>query len=310
MIRLVHNEPKLWAEGVKRVIFDAECDEIRDEIAKRILSQSERRRDKRAKNDQRNYQTPQSVFESKISASLRTEKISSDSKTSTEDVEELLEQACTAIHSYPPHPHTATSSGMYQRLYRSIVLRHLRYKGPVFIMGSSVLLGSSYGLHFFEPRYRVLISEVLASYPVSARRGERIGPTVPGIFPISSHSVVDDDIKSSVRELKEKNESLLKEYHLPTFIHAHRGFQVNCPATIVQVQMCSVSPNGSADVFLKPIAYIWIEKIWERRGTGGLCEARGIRMGAEFSERYERWCHMGAYGMGDGRGRGSQLPIP
>ena len=307
----MHNEPKLWAEGVKRVIFDAECDEIRDEITKRIQSQSERRRDKRAKNDQRHYVTPQSVFESKISASLRTvSESTSHSKSSTSDDEELLEQACTAIQSHPPHPHTATSLGMYQRLYRSIVLRHLYFKGPVFIMGSSVLLGSPYGLHFFEPRYRILISEVLASYPVSARRGERIGPAVPGILPPTSHSVVDDDIKSSVRELKEKNESLLKEHHLPTFIHAHRGLQVNCPATIVQVQMCSVSPNGSADVFLKPIAYIWIEKIWERRGTGGLCEARGIRMGAELSERYERWCNMGAYGMGDGRGRGSQLPIP
>jgi len=199
---------------------------------------------------------------------------------------------------------------MYQRLYRSIVLRHLRYKGPVFIMGSSVLLGSSYGLHFFEPRYRVLISEVMARYSVSARRGEQIVPSVPGIFPPTSHSIMDDDIKSSVLDLVEKNQSLLGEYHLPTFIHAHRGFRSNCAATIVQVQICSINPNGSADVLLKPIAYIWIEKIWERRGTGGLYEARGIRMGAELSERFERWCNMGAYGMGDGRGRRLQLPMP
>ena len=43
----------------------------------------------------------------------------------------------------------------------------------------------------------------------------------------------------------------------------------------------------SADVFLQPIAYIWIEDVWERPGTGGLYEARGIRMGKEVSERYE-----------------------
>ena len=310
MIRLVHNEPKLWAEGVKRVIFDAECDEIRDEIAKRIQSQSERRRDKRAKNDQRNYQTPQSVFESKISASLRTEKSSSDSKTSTEDVEELLEQACTAIHSYPPHPHTATSSGMYQRLYRSIVLRHLRYKGPVFIMGSSsVRLGSPYGLHFFEPRYRVLISEIMARHPVSARRGETIAPMVPGIFP--PPPVADDDIKSSIVDLVKRNLPLMTEYHQPTFIHAYRDFlRPNSLAAIVQVQVCSINPNGSADVLLKPIAYVWIDRIWERPGTGGLCEASGIRMGADSSQRYEYQSNMRAFGMGDGRGRHQQLPIP
>lgn len=301
----------LWAEGMKRVIFDSECDEIRDEIAKRIQSQAERRRDKRAKNDQLNYQTPQSVFESKISASRRTVSESSpDSKISPAEDEDLLEQACAAIQSHPPHHHTASSSGMYQCLYRSILLRHLRYQGPVFIMDSLVRLGDPYGLHFFEPRYRVLISEVMARYSVSARRGEQIVPSVPGIFPPTSHSIMDDDIKSSVLDLVEKNQSLLGEYHLPTFIHAHRGFRSNCAATIVQVQICSINPNGSADVLLKPIAYIWIEKIWERRGTGGLYEARGIRMGAELSERFERWCNMGAYGMGDGRGRRLQLPMP
>jgi len=53
-----------------------------------------------------------------------------------------------------------------------------------------------------------------------------------------------------------------------------------------------VSRDGSADVFLHPIAYIWIDEVWERPGTGGLFEARGIRMGKEVSESYEyyqRW---------------------
>ena len=121
---------------------------------------------------------------------------------------------------------------------------------------------------------------------------------------------MDDDIKSSVLDLVEKNESLLGENHLPMFIHAHQDFRANCAATIVQVQICSISPNGSADVLLKPIAHIWIEKIWERPVTGGLYEARGIRMGAELSDQFERWYNMGAYGMGDGRGRRLQLPLP
>lgn len=302
------------------MIFEAECDEIRDEIAKRlILYESERRRDKRAKNDQRNYRPPHTMFESKFSSSPSRRTVSEsstdDSKaSSTTDNEDLLEQACTAMEGLSLHHHhhnTAMTSGAYQCIYRSIVTKHLRYQGPVFIMGSSVRLGSPYGLHFFEPRYRVLISEVMQRWPVSARRGERIHPLLPGIYPPTSHIVVDDDIKSSILNLLENKESLLNEYHMPTFIHAHRNLQANNPAAIVQVQICAIAPNGSADVLLKPIAYIKIEKIWEREsGTGGLYEARGIRMSEEESTRYESWCEQGSYGRGDGRGRRLQLPIP
>ncbi len=309
MLRLARQEPSLWVEGMKRVIFDVECDEIRSEIAKRIQSQVGGRRGKRAKNNQLDYRSPQSVFVSAIAASRRAIfESTANSKTTIADYEELLEHACTAIKFHQPNPHNATTSRMYQGLYRSIVLRHLRYQGPVFIMGSSVRLERPYGLHFFEPRYRVLISEVMASYPISARRGERISPIVPGIFP--PPPVVCAEMKSSIVDLVKKNESLMTEYHQPTFIHAHREFGTNCLATIVQVQICSINPNGTADVLLKPIAYIWIEKIWERRGTGGLYEASGIRMGADFSKRYEYLCNMRAYGMGDGRGRQQQLPIP
>ena len=308
MLRLAHQEPSLWAEGMKRVIFDAECDEIRNEIAKRIQSHAERRRDKRAKNDQRDNRSPQTVFESTIAASCRAvSESTADSKSTMADCEILLEQACTAVKFHQPDTHT---SRMYQVLYRSIVLRHLRYQGPVFIMGSSsVRLGSPYGLHFFEPRYRVLISEIMARHPVSARRGETIAPMVPGIFP--PPPVADDDIKSSIVDLVKRNVPLMTEYHQPTFIHAYRDFlRPNSLAAIVQVQVCSINPNGSADVLLTPIAYVWIDRIWERPGTGGLCEASGIRMGADSSQRYEYQSNMRAFGMGDGRGRHQQLPIP
>ena len=291
------------------MIFDAECDEVRNEIAARLRCHAERRRDKRAKNDKRDYRPPQSVFESVIAASCRAiSERTAESKSSTS--EELLEQACTAINFHQPDNRAATTSRMYQGLYRSIVLHHLRYQGPVFIMGSSsVRLGSPYGLHFFEPRYRVLISEVMARHPVSARRGETISPMVPGIFPLPP--VVDDDIKSSIVDLVKRNVELMTEYHQPTFIHAYRDFlRPNSLAAIVQVQVCSINPNGSADVLLTPIAYVWIDRIWERPGTGGLYEASGIRMGANSSTRYEYQSNMRAFGMGDGRGRHQQLPIP
>lgn len=314
LLRLVHKEPSLWAEGMNRVIFDAECDEIRDEIAKRLIFNETGRR-KRGKNDQHDYRPPHTMFESKFSSSpsRRIVESSTDSKISSTTDKALLDQACMAMEYQPlhHHPNTAMSSGVYQCIYRSIVTKHLRYQGPVFIMGSSVRLGSPYGLHFFEPRYRVLISEVMQRWPVSARRGERIHPLLPGIYPPTSHRVVDDDIKLSILNVLENKESLLNVYHMPTFIHAHRNLQANNPAAIVQVQICAIAPNGSADVLLKPIAYIKIERIWEREsGTGGLYEAQGLRMSEEESTRYESWCEQGSYGRGDGRGWRLQLPIP
>jgi hypothetical protein len=113
---------------------------------------------------------------------------------------------------------------------------------------------------------------------------------IPALYPNNNlrPNGDDDDIKSELLNVMEQNQALLAQHQLPTFIHAHQSpLRRNTPATIVQIRQCMVSRDGSADVFLQPIAYIWIEDVWERPGTGGLYEARGIRMGKEVSERYE-----------------------
>jgi len=322
LLRLLHDEPKLWEEGMKRVIFNAKCDKLRDEITQRNRNRA--RRGKRTKYAELNQpqSEPQSQQppsdDSKVSTSQSSEQSNNKpSKTNTAPTqskqEELLQEACTTIESHPPRLHTATSSGKYQCMYQSIVLGHLRYQAPVFCMSSAIKLGSPYGLHFFEPRYRVMIAEVMATYPVGARRGERIHPVVPGLFPPEQQrgrTVMDGDIKANLLDLLEKNESTLATCHYPTFIHAHQSLRRNTPAAIVQVLQCDIQPDGSADVFLRPLAYIWLEEIWERPGTGGLVEARGIRMGQEASLGYERWCSMRGFGRGDGRGWSQMLPIP
>mmetsp|Transcript_24176 Transcript_24176/g.46293 ORF Transcript_24176/g.46293 Transcript_24176/m.46293 type:complete len:92 (+) Transcript_24176:83-358(+) len=89
------------------------------------------------------------------------------------------------------------------------------------------------------------------------------------------------------------------------FIHAHQApLRRNVPATIVRVEQCAIQPDGSADVFMTPMAYIWLEEIWERPGTGGLVEARGVRMGMDSSESYECWCATGGEGGGWSRLQG------
>jgi hypothetical protein len=315
LLRLVEKEPTLWKEGVERVIFDAKCDELRMEVRDRNRSRA--RRGKRTKEGQMNepqQQPPQAAFESKISAACNSEKYCEDKKPSIpiSEEEELLQTACVAIKSNPTHDDDHNPR-KYQCLYQSIVQRNLHYKASVFYMPQHLKLGNPYGLHFFEPRYRVLISEVMGSFPVSARRGEQIVPMVPGLFPPPRDrgQVMGDDIKSSLLDLLETNDTILNKYQYPTFIHAHQSpLRRNSPATIVQVIQCHIQQDGSADVFMKPLAYIWLKDIWEKPGTGGLMEARGIRMGAEASKSYELQGRMSVFGMGDGRGRGQQLPIP
>ena len=73
----------------------------------------------------------------------------------------------------------------------------------------------------------------------------------------------DDDIKSELLNVLEQSQNLMGKFYVPTFIHAHQSpLRRNTPATIVQIRQCMVSRDGSADVFLHPIAYtyIWIEK--------------------------------------------------
>mmetsp|Transcript_19673 Transcript_19673/g.25120 ORF Transcript_19673/g.25120 Transcript_19673/m.25120 type:complete len:389 (+) Transcript_19673:51-1217(+) len=292
LLRLVKKE-YLWVDGMKRFVFDSKCDKIRSDILER--NHNRNRRDKRTKNNQLQQRAQAEASGSlQMSATSDGDNLKSDITDNTTKEEALLKQACDAIEAYPPR-NSASSSGIHQCIYKSIVQNHLRYKGAVFYMPSAIRLGSPYGLHFFEPRYRLLMSEVMAPYPVSARRGERISPMVPSLIPNNSlrQNGDDDDIKANLLNVLEQNQSLLGKYQLPTFIHAHQSpLRKNTPATIVQVRQCMVSRDGSADVYLEPIAYIWIDQVFERPGTGGLYEARGIRMGKEVSESYEyyqRW---------------------
>jgi hypothetical protein len=300
---------ELWEDGLQRLIYDAECRDIRQKLLDSARSEVVRR-NKRT----RNADIGKSVADDDASAQANDSQTepqcnnSSNSSLSKEEI--LLDNVCTAMEEHPPEHHTASSSGIYQCIYKSVLQHHLRYQAPVFYMPSAIRLGTEYGLHFFEPRYRVLISEVMSNYGVAARRGERVTPLIPDVYP-TTRPIRDEATKVQLLNFLEKNESLIHQYHTPTFIHAHQSpLRPNTPATIVQVRHCQISADGRADVLLMPIAYIWLEEIWERSGTGGLIEARGLRMEKDVGQRYEMWCAMSAFGNGDGRGRGQMLPIP
>ncbi|KAL7562405.1 hypothetical protein ACA910_007726 [Epithemia clementina (nom. ined.)] len=137
----------------------------------------------------------------------------------------------------------------FKDMYRDIVKNHLRFVGPVFYMCGQVALGQPYSLHFFEPRYRMLIAEVMKDQPLDAKRGGRI--------------VGDSTL----------------------FIHANRGpLAPTTPATLVQVLSCEIFEDGRANVVLLPVAYVWLEKLWVRPNSGQLYFAQCLRMGKEVTK--------------------------
>ena len=169
-----------------------------------------------------------------------------------ESVQTMIDKACKAL-SIDGLPCTC------KQLFRRIVQAHLRFRSPIFYMPGPVSIAQSFGLHFFEPRYRLLISEVLAPYPVAFRRGDPI--QLEG----SGH----------------------RQY--PKFIYAnHSPLERGAPAVIVEVRQCLINPNGTADVFLCPTAYIWLEDIRERLNSGGMYDARAIRMTEASAAALER----------------------
>lgn len=137
--------------------------------------------------------------------------------------------------------HLALEQNTYRSIFQRLTRDYLRFTAPLFHMLGQVQLGHSFGLHFFEPRYRHLIATVMRGY--------------------------------------ESQGEPLEEEEGPTFLYAHTSpLAPMAVACVVQVQRCHIYPDGSADVTLVPIHYVWLEKIREIPQTGRLYEGQSLRM--------------------------------
>lgn len=156
---------------------------------------------------------------------------------------------------------------IYMELYCHILIYYIKYTSPLFRMPGAVRLGIPIRLHLFEPRYRLLIMEVMSKFPQEYQTGIEIPK--------------DDD--------KTKISMLNNGYSTPTFLYANKPLYSGNTAMIVEVRRCIIHPNFTADVELIPIQCVRIEKAWERPQSNGLPEARVMKMSnEEYKEMMEK----------------------
>lgn len=160
------------------------------------------------------------------------------------------------LYSLPPQElvtlaHSITNEPGYCRLYRMILARYMRFTSPIFCMTDRrVQLGTPISLHFFEPRYRLLIQMVMEGYPQEFRDGRSITTK-----------------------------------QLPSFVYAHEPpFDVNSKACLVEVHRCHIDEDdGRANVLLMPVSFVRMERVWERPNTGNLYFAQCLRLSKDDS---------------------------
>lgn len=170
-----------------------------------------------------------------------------------------LSNACQLMQDVISTNGIQTRYGIHGELYRYLLSNFIRYMAPVFYMpDESIERGDPFGLHFFEPRYRRLIAEVMAPYPEQFRNGTS---TIP-----------ENGITNP-----------------PTFIYGNRSpLKHGQAAIIVQVLQCYIRENGTADVFLLPLQHARLERVWEQADMNDhLYFARVMRMGEEEQHQLE-----------------------
>ncbi len=140
----------------------------------------------------------------------------------------------------------------YRDIYRKVLTSHIYFEAPVFMMPCQLSIGEIYGLHLFEPRYRVMVHDLImgCENPMEAANGGkiRIG------------------IQDGVRQP-------------PLLIHACLGRAAPGElACLVQLIWCQIYEHGTADVRLLPVAWVKLDRIWIRRNAGNLFYSKAWRL--------------------------------
>jgi hypothetical protein len=141
----------------------------------------------------------------------------------------------------------------YREIYKKVVTHHIRIEAPVFTMPCQLKLGEIFGLHLFEPRYRIMVRDLMdkCENPEEATSGGKI------------------------RE--GRRDGVLEP---PLLIHACLAtrLQPGKMACLVQVVWCRTYEYGTADVQLVPIAWVKLGNSWVKPSSGHLMYGKASRI--------------------------------
>jgi hypothetical protein len=226
MERLIQKQPTIWIDGLIDFIVRQEYSLISSCSADSVIS------------DMEDFEGKTIVLQEKMQSTFRNRDHAS--------MQALLNRAYDyAIKG--AQQLTQGCENVYELIFKSVLNYHVRLTLPIFMMRDpSVSIDSSVGLHLFEPRYRLMMSEVMLPYP----RDRCFG--VPCNF-----------------------------LRKPRFVYAFRGsISQGSQVAIVEVEQCFTYPDYRADIVLTIKELARIEKSWVRPNSYGLYEARVLRTGS------------------------------
>ena len=145
----------------------------------------------------------------------------------------------------------------YKTIYKTVCTTQLYFEAPMFIMPCTLKMGELYGLHLFEPRYRIMMHDLLqekCADPVRAGQG-----------------------KTPIVARRDPTTGILNP---PFLLHAcspSHTIDVGSTVCLVQLAWSKIYEDGTADVRLLPVAFVEIDQVSIRRDAGDLYYAKVLR---------------------------------
>jgi len=138
----------------------------------------------------------------------------------------------------------------FAELYYRVFTERIEFRGPVFIMQMSDVQDHHYELCLFEPRYRIMIEQLLHNYHQWQEDEANQGPPPPMYF-MHANDGLPSNMYGSISPL-------------PTVL-------------LVQILECIGMRGGHYRVRLKVVGKVQTEHFWVEPNTANLVHARGRR---------------------------------
>jgi hypothetical protein len=132
--------------------------------------------------------------------------------------------------------------GVSQEVFRQVLLYHKPVRLPVFTLSAPAAVGEELYFRLHEPRYRLLIADVMAGRSASERNG----------YPVATPR--------------------------PRFLFACKpNSLVRKVACLLEVRRCHIHRDGIADVVIVPISWVVMQDVVTRPQSGGLLDATVVQ---------------------------------